>query len=121
MTPASITLPTLIQLAAITGGRADPERLGTILHQMAQTDDEPLDQLVAVAPEAGFRVTPIRQKLSEALWHARQDLPELVRALAILHPQLTVDLQPAIGENPMVIDLIANLALGEQLTAGPSQ
>ena len=53
--------------------------------------------------------------------HARQDLPELVRALAILHPQLKVDLQPAIGENPMVIDLIANLALGEQLTAGPSQ
>ncbi len=75
MTPASITLPTLIQLAAITGGRPDPERLGTILHQMAQTDDEPLAQLVAVAPEAGFRVTPIRQKLSEALWHARQDLP----------------------------------------------
>ncbi|OYV07104.1 MAG: hypothetical protein CFE26_02835 [Verrucomicrobiales bacterium VVV1] len=78
MTPAAITINTLVQLAAITGGRPEPERLGAILHQMAQEDDEPLAQLVAVAPEAGFRVTPIRQKLSEALWHARQDLPLVI-------------------------------------------
>ncbi len=75
MIPTAITIPTLVQLVAITGGRADPERLGAILHQRAQSNDEPLAQLVSVAPDAGFRVTPIRQKLSEALWHAREDMP----------------------------------------------
>lgn len=43
--------------------------------------------------------------------HARQDLPLLVQALAAQHPQIRMELQPAIGEHPQVVDLIARLAL----------
>lgn len=78
MTSAALNTATLVQLATITGGRPDPERLGAILHQLAKDDDEPLAQLVAAAPDAGFQVTPIRQSLSEALWHARQDTPLVI-------------------------------------------
>jgi sirohydrochlorin cobaltochelatase len=45
--------------------------------------------------------------------HARHDLPELVRALAIQHPHVRLDLQPAIGEHPLVVDLMARIALGD--------
>ena len=45
--------------------------------------------------------------------HARQDLPELVRGLIVLHPQVRIDLQPAIGEHPQVVDLMATIALEE--------
>jgi len=45
--------------------------------------------------------------------HARQDLPELVRELALRYPQVQFDLQPAIGEHPLVVDLMATIALDQ--------
>jgi sirohydrochlorin cobaltochelatase len=39
--------------------------------------------------------------------HARQDLPVLVQALRLAHPQLQLELTPSIGENPQVIAAIA--------------
>ncbi len=44
--------------------------------------------------------------------HARQDLPALVQALTAAHPQLHRELEPAIGEHPKVVDLMARIALG---------
>lgn len=44
--------------------------------------------------------------------HAREDLPALVRALAGAHPGLDIALQPAVGENPRVVDMLARVALG---------
>lgn len=44
--------------------------------------------------------------------HARQDLPELVQTLATQHPGLEFVLEPAIGEHPDVVDLLARIALG---------
>ena len=44
--------------------------------------------------------------------HARHDLPVLVQALATEHPQLGFHLEPAIGEHPLVADLMARIALG---------
>ncbi len=44
--------------------------------------------------------------------HAREDLPALVRALAGAHPGVDIALQPAVGENPRVVDLLARIALG---------
>ena len=44
--------------------------------------------------------------------HARHDLPVLVQALAAEHPQLGFHLEPAIGEHPLVADLMARIALG---------
>ena len=45
--------------------------------------------------------------------HARQDLPEMVRSQAALHPELQLELQPSVGEHPMLVDLLARIALSE--------
>lgn len=44
--------------------------------------------------------------------HAREDLPLLVQALRAQHPQLQLELQPAVGEDQRLIDLLASIALG---------
>jgi len=44
--------------------------------------------------------------------HARQDLPELVAMLQRAHPGLGLRLQAAIGEDPRLVDLMAQIALG---------
>jgi sirohydrochlorin cobaltochelatase len=45
--------------------------------------------------------------------HAREDLPQLVQALRAAHPQLTLTLQSAVGENPRLVELLAQIALNE--------
>ena len=44
--------------------------------------------------------------------HAREDLPVLMAALALEHPLVRFDLRQAIGEDPRVVDLMAEIALG---------
>ena len=44
--------------------------------------------------------------------HAREDLPELLADLKTHHPEVTFALQPAIGEDTRVVDLLARVALG---------
>lgn len=43
--------------------------------------------------------------------HAREDLPLLVEALRRAHPAACFQLQPAVGENAAVLDLIAKIAM----------
>jgi sirohydrochlorin cobaltochelatase len=43
--------------------------------------------------------------------HAREDLPQLVANLQMNHPEVQFTLQPAVGENVKLIQLIAELAL----------
>ena len=43
--------------------------------------------------------------------HAREDLPRLVEQCRREHPALRIDLQPSVGENPRVLDLLAAIAL----------
>ena len=43
--------------------------------------------------------------------HAREDLPLLMDALRADHPDVTWQLQPAVGENPALIALLADIAL----------
>ncbi len=43
--------------------------------------------------------------------HARNDLPVLLAALQVSHPQIAFDLRPAIGEEPEMIQLMARIAL----------
>ena len=43
--------------------------------------------------------------------HAREDLPRLVTDLATRHPALEFSLQPSIGEQPALIELVAQLVL----------
>ncbi|MBL0422071.1 CbiX/SirB N-terminal domain-containing protein [Ramlibacter sp. AW1] len=44
--------------------------------------------------------------------HVREDLPRLVELLAAAHPAVAWALQPAVGEEPRLLDLLADLALG---------
>lgn len=48
--------------------------------------------------------------------HAREDLPDLLSQLRTRHPGVHFALLPAVGENPRLIDLLADIAL---LPAGP--
>ena len=43
--------------------------------------------------------------------HAREDLPVLVQALRTTYPQLALSLQGAVGENPRLVQLLAQIAL----------
>jgi sirohydrochlorin cobaltochelatase len=43
--------------------------------------------------------------------HLRRDLPRLVEALRAAHPGLAVQLHPAIGEQPSVIEAMARAAV----------
>jgi sirohydrochlorin cobaltochelatase len=43
--------------------------------------------------------------------HAREDLPRLVNQCRDAHPTVRIDLQPSVGENPRVLELLATLAL----------
>ncbi|APW40686.1 cobalamin biosynthesis protein CbiX [Rhodoferax koreense] len=45
--------------------------------------------------------------------HAREDLPALMDALRAAHPAVAWQLQPAVGENPALVELLAHIALGE--------
>lgn len=42
--------------------------------------------------------------------HAREDLPQLVAALRVAHPQVHFAVQPAIGEDPRMTALMATIA-----------
>jgi sirohydrochlorin cobaltochelatase len=44
--------------------------------------------------------------------HAREDLPVLIEAIRTKHPQIMVDVQVAVGENPRMTALMAHIALG---------
>jgi sirohydrochlorin cobaltochelatase len=43
--------------------------------------------------------------------HAREDLPRLAEACRRAHPTVHFDLQPPVGENARVLDLLATIAL----------
>jgi sirohydrochlorin cobaltochelatase len=43
--------------------------------------------------------------------HAREDLPALIAKLKESHPDTVFQVQAAIGENPAVLDLLAQIAL----------
>ena len=44
--------------------------------------------------------------------HAREDLPKLVEQIRGAHPDVEVELLPAVGELPQLTTLIADIALG---------
>ena len=45
--------------------------------------------------------------------HAREDLPVLLEQLASAHPDVTITVRPAVGEDPGLIDAMARLAIGK--------
>jgi len=57
---------------------------------------------------AHIRITPLFLGVGR---HAREDLPVLVSDLITRHPSVHFELQTAVGENPQLIDLMAQIAL----------
>ena len=43
--------------------------------------------------------------------HAREDMPKLVAQIRAMHPDIQVELLPAAGEFPQLIELLADIAL----------
>lgn len=43
--------------------------------------------------------------------HAREDLPELVKALQLDYPRVRFHLQPSVGEDARVVELLARIAM----------
>ena len=43
--------------------------------------------------------------------HAREDLPALIDALHVAHPHVQISCQPAVGEQEVLLDLLADIAL----------
>ena len=52
--------------------------------------------------------------------HAREDIPKLVQEIRDTHPQVAVELEPAVGEHPRVTALLAELALAAMEPPGRS-
>ena len=52
--------------------------------------------------------------------HAREDLPLLVQELQVKYPKVEFELKPSVGEEPLVIEVLAKLAL-EPRSQGPSE
>jgi sirohydrochlorin cobaltochelatase len=71
------------------------------------------DLMTAIAELAGrgaaqVRVLPMFLGVGK---HAREDLPVLVSQARFAHPGLDIQILPAVGERPDVIDLLAGAAL----------
>ncbi|WP_028605240.1 sirohydrochlorin chelatase [Ottowia thiooxydans] len=72
------------------------------------------DLATCVAPllSAGVRAITVWPMFLGSGRHAREDLPRLIRELSEQHPEIEFNLQPAIGEHPDVLDVMARTALG---------
>ncbi|MBU3651230.1 MAG: cobalamin biosynthesis protein CbiX, partial [Limnohabitans sp.] len=71
---------------------------------------EVADALVAEGVQS-LRVVPFFLGMGR---HAREDLPQMLAQLRERHPQLQIDCQPSLGETAAVLDLLAEVALGEK-------
>jgi sirohydrochlorin cobaltochelatase len=65
------------------------------------------NELVA---EGATRITIVPMFLGSGR-HAREDLPRLTDELRGLHPSLEIELRQPVGENPRVLDLLAELCM----------
>jgi sirohydrochlorin cobaltochelatase len=64
---------------------------------------------LAAAGIANISITPMFLGSGK---HVREDLPVLLEQLKQEHPAVTFELQPPVGDDPRVLDLLARLALG---------
>ncbi len=65
------------------------------------------EAVAALADEGAARVTVVPVFLGQG-GHIKEDLPRLVTAAQAAHPGLLIEAQPAIGEQPEVIEAIAS-------------
>jgi len=70
-----------------------------------------LPTAVATLVERGIGAITIVPMFLGVGKHAREDLPQLVAQLKQAHSDVQFSLQPAVGENPRLISLLADIAL----------
>ncbi len=87
----------------------DPQVLLSCAYLELTEPDLPsaVQRLIAAGAHA-IRIVPLFLGVGR---HAREDLPALVAELRALHPQVQLTLQPAIGEDARLVDLMARIAL----------
>jgi sirohydrochlorin cobaltochelatase len=76
-----------------------------------ELDSPDLPAAAAQMIEGGVDAIRIVPMFLGAGRHAREDLPRLVEECRHRHPTVSFDLRPSVGENPRVLDLLAQIAL----------
>ena len=75
-----------------------------------ELDSPTLPAVAAELASAGVQQVRIVPLFLGAGRHAREDLPRLVEDCRRAHPGVNFDLRPSVGENPLVLDLLAAIA-----------
>lgn len=75
-----------------------------------------LAQATEMLMKVGVRAVTIVPLLLGVGKHAREDLPALVVELQAAYPQISMTLRPAVGEDPRLIRLLAEIALSPNAT-----
>ena len=87
----------------------DPQVLVACSYLELVVPDLPTAAARLVADGAGaLRIVPLFLGIGK---HAREDLPLLVEDLRAAHPSVDITVASAVGEDPRVIELLANMAL----------
>ena len=63
-----------------------------------------------LADAGALRITVVPMFLGTGR-HAREDLPQLLKQARLAHPEIGFTLQPTVGEDPRLLDLLAKIAL----------
>lgn len=98
-----------IEAVAARIRQAEPGALVACAYlELDQPDLPTAAEAMVAAGATSLRVLPLFLGTGR---HAREDLPRLVEAVRKAHPGLGVELSPAVGEQPAVLDLIAKIAM----------
>lgn len=98
-----------IEAVATRAAQANPERPVRCAYLELTTPDLPTVAMDLIAGGAAFiRVIPMFLGKGR---HAREDLPALMDALQLAHPNVRFDLRPSVGEDDRVLALLTQMAL----------
>lgn len=95
-------------VAAAIRARAPGEPVHCGYLELAQPSFEAAVDAALAAGARDLRIVPLFLGLGR---HAREDLPRRIAALQAAHPGVHVELRPAIGEEPELVELMARIAL----------
>lgn len=76
--------------------------------ELAEPDLPTAAQQLLAEGATHLRVVPLFLGMGR---HVREDLPRLIAALQAQHPAVPIDLRPAVGQHPTVVDVLAGVAL----------
>lgn len=98
-----------MQAVARRSMQLDPQAL--VRCAFLELTEPDLPSCTAELVQAGVQAITIVPMFLGVGKHAREDLPVIVSTLVQTYPEVTFQLQPAIGEEARVVDLLAQLAV----------